>query len=449
MTGKAALIASDKSIEAAIRRGVAKWYGVKGAEGLRLRVTAGKRGVSALWILKYKGKALGGEKSFSLGGYPAVSLRAARAKAAEYLELCRRGIDPRGSREKAARIERAEPLVKELLREWYAYKLERGSWKNEEVRQKEESRLKVHALPQLGERPVSQVTTAEIVEVLRPIWNTATGNKIASRLKDFFGWAAAVREVRPDNPAAGELVRAALPVKVDASGNQPAVPVERMPEVMAAIHRREGESYRGLAFNILTALRSGVPGRLRWDWITETESGPELVIPADYMKARQNGMHRIPITRQAEEILIRQRRALIARGYTGALIFPGGTGLGMKSAAMLGALRQVSMDIQAAGGRALVDEVQSIASGKERPATVHGVSRACFGTWARENHRELRDVIELCLHHSIDKRYKGAYDKNDYMREKRQLLQGWADYLYSATEGANRGNFGNDNGKTA
>ena len=67
---------------------------------------------------------------------------------------------------------------------------------------------------------------------------------------------------------------------------------------------------------------------------------------------------------------------------------------------------------------------------------VHGISRACFETWARENYRELGAAIDLCLHHKIDPRYESAYNRYEYLKERRQLLQGWADFLLPASTDA-------------
>ena len=287
---------------------------------------------------------------------------------------------------------------------------------------------------------MNEVSPAEIVEVLRPIWNTATGDKVQIDLKEFFQWVFAVKQYRQDNPATSAQIEVAahgtLPKKQRSKRKHPALPVKRMPELMAAIGKRYGDGYRGLAFNVLTALRSGIPGKLRWDWIAEAEGGPVLVIPAECMKVQQNGAHMIPLSRQAVEILERQRHELASRGYDGPLVFPGGNDAGTTSASLLEALKQVNVDILSAGGRALIDEVQSIEAGHPVRVDVHGISRACFETWARENYRELGAAIDLCLHHKIDPRYEAAYNRYEYLKERRQLLQGWADFLLPASPDA-------------
>lgn len=442
--GGTALIASDKSIEAAIRRGIPKWYGVKGAEGLRLRIAAGKRGVSAVWILKYKGKALGGERSFGLGAYPAVSLKAARVKAAEYMALCRQGIDPRERRDAGTAAEQESPAetVGALMGEWLDYKLAHGDWKNDKRRRQEGGRMERHALPQLGGRPVDAVTPADVVDVLRPIWNTPTGEKVAINLKGFFQWVVTVKRLRQDNPATSAQVevasRGTLPKKQRSKRGHPFLLPEKMPGLMAAIVTHYGDSYAALALNILTAQRSGEMGALRWDWITELDGGPALVFPAKEMKKEENGTNKVPLSAQAVDVLRRQRQALEARGYGGPLVFPGNTGRGVSSDSLRQSLIQLHMEAMAAGGKGYIDEAQSIEAGRPVRVDVHGVSRASFETWAREHHRELGAAIDLCLHHKIDPRYEAAYNRYEYMKERRQLLQGWADYLLPAGMGAKR-----------
>lgn len=43
-------------------------------------------------------------------------------------------------------------------------------------------------------------------------------------------------------------------------------------------------------------------------------------------------------------------------------------------------------------------------------------------------HGHRKDVIEIALSH-IDSTVRGIYNRSDYMQERRQMMQAWADYL--------------------
>ena len=40
-------------------------------------------------------------------------------------------------------------------------------------------------------------------------------------------------------------------------------------------------------------------------------------------------------------------------------------------------------------------------------------------------------IAELCLHHKIDDAYNGAYERNQALKSRAEMMQAWADYCYS------------------
>lgn len=75
-------------------------------------------------------------------------------------------------------------------------------------------------------------------------------------------------------------------------------------------------------------------------------------------------------------------------------------------------------------------------------ATPHGLARATFRTWAQNdelgNDKRFSDrVAELCLHHSVSDAYRGAYERNEAMKSRTEMMQAWADYCYGEENGKN------------
>ena len=61
--------------------------------------------------------------------------------------------------------------------------------------------LERHVFPRIGQTPISDVTSADVIGVLAPIWHekATTARKLRQRIRAVMEWAVAM-ELRPDNP---------------------------------------------------------------------------------------------------------------------------------------------------------------------------------------------------------------------------------------------------------
>lgn len=102
-------------------------------------------------------------KSFNvgLGGYPKVSLAMARSRALENAQMAERGEDPRSKPE-------AVPTFREALAK--VISVHEEGWRNGRVPGQWRSSLDRYAMKRLENLPVDQITTADVMAVLTPIW---------------------------------------------------------------------------------------------------------------------------------------------------------------------------------------------------------------------------------------------------------------------------------------
>ena len=77
-----------------------------------------------------------------------------------------------------------------------------------------------------------------------------------------------------------------------------------------------------------------------------------------------------------------------------------------------------------------IDEEQTEVRQRRVVAVQHGISRASFETWAKENQINPR-VIQLILHHDVDKKLHSAYDRSKDLEGKAKVLQAWGDFCFS------------------
>jgi len=152
---------TDTAIKAA--RPAEKPYKLFDGEGLYLLVNPDG---SRWWRFKYR--YAGKEKLLALGTYPSVGLKKARTRRGEARDLLTDGIDPSAARkaEKTARVDREAGSFEVVAREWHAK--QSATW-SESHAAKELRQLILHVFPRIGSKPVREVTSRDLLDVLQRI----------------------------------------------------------------------------------------------------------------------------------------------------------------------------------------------------------------------------------------------------------------------------------------
>ncbi|MEE7479052.1 integrase [Methylobacterium hispanicum] len=368
-------------------------------EGLRLLVdkSGNKR-----FIFRYQFE--GRRREMGLGGYPAVSLKGARdAAAAVRVQLSQR-VDPLASRqaaEEAERLERSKSRTfEECAQEYIA--AHSPSWKNEKHRQQWRNTLATYAYPTIGEKPVQEVSTADVLAILKPIWLTKaeTASRVRNRIELVLDAARAQGLRTGENPAQwrGHLDKL-LPKRSQAQAvkHRPAMPWDDVPAFMTLLSGRRSGAARALRFTILTACRSTEV--LHATWAEFDLKGRVWTIPGERMKA--NKPHRVPLTDAMLEVLELQR------GHDDTWVFPGWReGRPFSNMAMVKVMRDANL-------------------GHFVP---HGF-RSTFRDWSAECTMFPRDVCEMALAHAIENRVEAAYRRGDLFEKRRALMEAWSDHV--------------------
>jgi integrase len=182
-----------------------------------------------------------------------------------------------------------------------------------------------------------------------------------------------------------------------------------LPRYLADLDAYEGDPTTTAALRLLmlTALRPGELRGLRWAELDADAA--ELRIPAERMKMK--AAHVVPLSRQALEVIEAQR---VISG-DGDLMFPSPyyPGKPLSENTLNSALARL---------------------GYKGSHTAHGC-RAVFSTVANECGHDA-DVIERQLAHRERNAVRAAYHRAEYLAERRNLLQWWADYLDARRQGA-------------
>lgn len=363
--------------------------------GLRLDISS--QGTRS-WRLRYRWRNR--EQLLTLGRYPDISLAEARLMREEAKAELRAGRNP--SLRRAPRDGSFETVAQRWL------KTMEPSWTPGHARTVR-SRLDRDLLPWLGPRPVAEISAPEVLDVLRRVQDRGAVEsahrirQIASQVFDL----AIIEGRRVDNPAAA-LAKA---LRSPRAKHMPALThPDDVRRLMRAIHAYEGTNVVRTALRLapLVMLR---PGELRHGEWSEIDVEDALwTIPAEKMKGRV--AHSVPLSRQALELL----RELRPQTGDGRYIFPSPrTGeRPMSNNAILAALRSMGFS---------KDEM-----------TGHGF-RAMARTMLDEQLQVRPDYIEQQLAHALKDPNGRAYNRTKHLRERRVMMQRWADYLDELREG--------------
>jgi integrase len=207
-----------------------------------------------------------------------------------------------------------------------------------------------------------------------------------------------VGEVRP-----GDVLRARRQV------NFARIPLDELPGLLRRIDAYQGAAYTRLAMHLLllTFVRTGELIGARWQEIDLERA--EWKIGAERTKSRR--MHLVPLSRQALEVL-----RTLAEIRRGDLLFPGERDIKrpMSNNTVLKALERMGY-----AGR----------------MTGHGFRGLASTALNELGFRP--DVIEAQLAHIEQSRVRAAYNHAQYLPERRQLMQAWADHCDALRAGAN------------
>lgn len=355
-------------------------------EGLQLAVSASG---AKKWVLRYQFN--GKPREMGLGGYPVVSLEEARQKARAARKLAKNGVDPIAE----AKRDRSIPTFGEMADRVIADV--RTEARNAKHVAQWEMTLSVYAKP-LRALPVDQITTAHVLDALRPIWTAKpeTADRTRGRIERVLNAAKAQGYRDGENPAQwrGHLVnllpkRARLPKRHHA-----AMDYRDVPAFLTRLRAQAGMGARALEFTILTAARSGEALGARW---SEIDLAAKVwKIPAERMKAGRP--HNVPLSSAAAALL-----AELEAGRTCDVVFPGQKlGRPLSGMAMEMVLRRMEVE-----------------------ETVHGF-RSSFRDWAGNETPYPRDLAETALAHVIGDKAEQAYRRSDALERRRVMMEDWA-----------------------
>ncbi len=335
----------------------------------------------------------GRRRELGLGSVHLVTLAEAREAARTNRKLARSGGDPLAERRRA----RSMPTFAEAARSVVEQK--RPGWRDDHQPRAWLNSLERYAFPRIGGVAVSEVNSADVLEILSPLWHTkmVTAQKMRGRIGAVLEWAIAMN-YRTDNPC--DRIATVLGKQQHVVEHMPALPHREVAAAIAAVRSSARLPGASLAFEflVLTAARWGEVRDA--DWAEIDLSGRVWTVPPRRMKMKRE--HRVPLCGRAIEILDEARKL---RGGSGRVVFTARSGQPLHDKS----LRRLLQEHDVAG-------------------VPHGF-RSSFRDWAAEETDHPREVIEAALAHVVGNKVEAAYARSDLFERRRRLMDDWAAYL--------------------
>lgn len=322
--------------------------------------------------------------------------------------LLRSKFDPSAHRQTEKRRAKvaAANSFEAVAREWHTRKT---AHLNDEHRDRTMRRLERDVFPYIGHRPIGDIEPPDLLEVQRKIEGRGaveSAHRARSTCSQVFRYAIQTDRAKRDSSAD---LRGAIAAP-QRSNFAAVVDPNQIGPLLRAIHGYQGapETVAALRLAPLVFVR---PGELRRaEWVEFDLDVAEWRLPAEKMKS--NAPHIVPLSRQAVELL----RGLAPLTGRGRYLFPSvrGRDRPMSENTINAALRRLGYTSEEMTG--------------------HGF-RAMASTALHELGWE-SDIIERQLAHGERNKVKAAYNRAQYLRERRKMMQAWADMLDAWASGA-------------
>ncbi|MBP7659329.1 MAG: tyrosine-type recombinase/integrase [Burkholderiaceae bacterium] len=376
-------------------------------DGLVLRVD--KRG-GAYWVLRLQRD--GKRQDIGLGSAKQMTLAEARQKATVLRKAVK--VDHRDVLAEKKDDAAAKVTFRAAATQYHSEN--EAGWKSAVYARQWLASLENYAFKKLGDMPTGSISSADIIDVLTPIWQEIpdTARQVRNRICAVLDYSHAKGWRSREAPSGNGSLKAGrgLPRQVKARENRKAMPYVALPGFLTALRRKPSFGRLALELLILTGVRSQEVRLATW---SEFDLESRLwTIPAEHMK--RSKAHIVPLSDEALAVL---GKADALRMSESDVVFPGVAGKPMSDMTLLKVLRDMS-----------------------EPYHVHGF-RSSFTDWAA-NEGIPDAVVEAALAHKTPDAVQAAYRRTTYLGTPDQpgarvkLMDAWGRYCLGVTMGSDK-----------
>lgn len=373
---------------------------------LYIEVMQGKTKTTKTFYYRYKDRTTKKQKSLLIGKYPSISLNEARQKATEYATARDRGENIKSQTEKALTFGNVATAFLDFQKSKLTPK----------CLQDKKGRIEKYLYPNLKDLKISEISRRELVETIEKRQDyeaqhelsTETSRKVFGILKNIMKFAVSKGFIEFSPLGEVDFKDIFRSVKSDKHYKAITDP-KRLKEFLLTLKNDTNLNLLtlyGLKFALHTALRSKNIRRLKWDYIDFENN--LITIPAPNMKTKkESNDFKLPLTTQTKAILKE-----LQNYKRSEFVFY--SDISKSKTMSVNTLNQA---------------IKRLGFGDEMH--FHGL-RSTFSTIANANtkaHGINSEIIEKCLDHTPKDRIKAIYDRNEFLKERFELMQWYSNFL--------------------
>ncbi|WP_233971866.1 integrase domain-containing protein [Pectobacterium versatile] len=378
-------------------------YTLHDGDGLQLLIkTNGKK----VWQYRYFHPFTQKRAKLTFGPYPEITLADARQRRREARTLLTKDIDPyehQHSLRKQA-LEAKSNTFKIVAEQWL--QLKKSSITADYASDIWRS-LEKDIFPAIGEMSITDIKARTLVQTIQPVQARGaleTVRRLCQRINEVMIYAMNVGLID-----AAPSVNISKAFEKPQKKHMPSIRPDQLPQLMQTMRLANIELPTRCLFmwQLLTLTRPVEAAETRWQEIDL--DAKEWRIPAERMKMKR--VHIVPLSEQALAILELMRPLSSHREY----VFPSRIKplQPMNSQTVNAALKRAGL-----GGILVSHGMRSIAS--------TALNEQGFPP----------DVIEAALAHVDKNEVRRAYNRSDYLEQRRPMMQWWADFVKAADNGS-------------
>ena len=377
-----------------------KEYSLSDGSGLQLSI---RPNGTKSWIFKYYKPFTKKRTNLSFGQYPQITLAAARIKREDARGLLANEIDPKEYKEQQFLQETQSRLntLEKVALDWFELKKTTVS---SNYAEDVWNSLERHISPALGQRPVNSLTAKLAIDTIKPIAAKGaleTVKRLCQRLNEIMVYAVNTGVVK-HNSLAGIKAAFQTPIKKSMA----TIGSERLPEFLEALSRASIKFTTRclIEWQLHTMVRPSEAAMAEW---SEIDFENKLwILPAEKMKMSKS--HKVPLTSSTLRILELMKPVSGHRDY----IFP--------------ADREPRNHINPQTANAAIKRM-----GFKGELVAHGM-RSLASTILNETKQFDSELIEVALAHQEKNEIRAAYNRAEYVENRREIMSWWSDYINKA-----------------
>lgn len=357
-----------------------------------------------VWRMQYRiGGRDGKKEKITLGEYPAYSLVEARRWRDECRAKIVRGQSPARAKqaEKTAAAEAEKDTVRAFAEAWFADVVNRTNSEPRNIRRI----LNKDVLPAIGDKPVAEVRVEDVLKITDAIKARGADHMALhtrNAMKRLFAYAIARGKIQ-FNPAAAVEAR----FIATARSRDVALSSQEVGRLLRGIYQSSVKRQHKLALHllILCMVRKSELLEARWEEIDFDKA--EWNIPAERMK--KDKPHLVPLSEQA--VAMFQELRALSSGSEWVLPSRGSLRQPIAKSTLNNVVRSLSLEVR-----------DFVIHDFRRTASTH-LHEAGFNS----------DWVEKALAHD-QKGVRGVYNRAEYLSQRREMLQWWANLVDAQIE---------------